>query len=175
MTTMTTPAPASTPTRAPLGWWIIAGTDLGQPYPCRCSPPCRSKGERTCPCTGRTDLHPGLPETCCAVLAALSTAWRATTLTVNEAPPAGPVPSRWAAPARSWAAPADYLGPDVRRPPRWAAPINPDVQHEWTWPIRVLEHRLSRRPGPGESDCEICGELLAEQLFRQGYVVHIGC
>jgi hypothetical protein len=170
MTAMETPEPLSTPIAIRYGVWLIAGTLVADPYPCRCTPPCRTKGERTCPCIGRTDLG-HVPPSCCAAIAAKSTAWRATTLTT-----VAPVPRRWAAPAHHWHAPAEPLGADIRRPPRWAAPIT-EQQHDWAWPIRVLEpwQRQSRHPHPGEADCDICGELLAEQLVRQGYTTHVGC
>ena len=48
------------------GVWIIAGTPLNQPYPCRCDE--RRGGTcspRWCPCAGRVDLHQ-VPPTCCA-------------------------------------------------------------------------------------------------------------
>jgi hypothetical protein len=168
---MTTPAPASTPERAPLGWWIIAGTPITDPYPCRCNPPCRTRGEKTCPCMGRTDVD-NVPETCCAAVAAKTSAWRATTLA-----PALPVPRRWAAPTHGWFAPiTPPAGPDIHRPPRWAAPMT-DQQHQWFWPIRVREpwERQSRHPRAGEADCDLCGELMADTLVKQGYTCHVGC
>lgn len=68
------------------GVWLIAGTALGQPYPCRCSSPtpgtwsgqwCGFSGffEPGCPCFGRTDLR-GLTPACCGVRAYLATIQR---------------------------------------------------------------------------------------------------
>jgi hypothetical protein len=49
--------------------WIIAGTLLGQPYPCRChelSPWDTSQcGSRYCACWGRLDTQ-NVPADCCA-------------------------------------------------------------------------------------------------------------
>lgn len=172
---------APTSTRIPMGHWIMASTVLdrlvgrSELYPCLCTPPCRTKGEKTCPCIGRPDLHPALPEHCCAVLAARSTGWRerAQALSVTLVP----IPRRWAAPAYPWSAPAAYVGDARPAAPRWTAPINPEVEHHWAIPIRVLEpwQRQSRHPWTGEADCHTCGELLAEHLVKQGYVNHVGC
>lgn len=63
------------------GPWMIAGTPVGQPYPCRCH---ESKFGRCsplwCPCAGRPDIF---PEPCCsgrfgpAEWKAANTAWEA--------------------------------------------------------------------------------------------------
>ncbi len=51
------------PVLGPVGRWLIAGTPLTEPYPCRCY---RGKacGMR-CPCAGRTDAAQ-MPTRCCA-------------------------------------------------------------------------------------------------------------
>ena len=47
--------------------WIVTGTPSDEPYPCGCaSPPCRERGERTCPCYGAAPT-PAAPDWCCAV------------------------------------------------------------------------------------------------------------
>jgi hypothetical protein len=42
---------------AALGRWLIAGTPIDEPYPCRCKG--RSCVPRQCPCTGRPDPEAG--------------------------------------------------------------------------------------------------------------------
>jgi hypothetical protein len=55
----------------PLDVWIIAGTPVSAPYPCRCdeTSPWRTKqcGTKYCPCDGRIDVGPHLPSDCCAM------------------------------------------------------------------------------------------------------------
>lgn len=55
------------------GVWLIAGTALGQPYPCRCheSRDGWACANGRCPCAGRTDLV-GLTPACCGVRAYLT-------------------------------------------------------------------------------------------------------
>lgn len=51
-----------------VGVWLVSGTALGAPYPCRCSES-RDRwacANDRCPCRGRTDLGPGMPPDCCA-------------------------------------------------------------------------------------------------------------
>jgi hypothetical protein len=47
-----------------------------EPYPCRCAPPCKTRGPKTCPCHGRVDLA-NLPPWCCARFEIMSSSWRA--------------------------------------------------------------------------------------------------
>lgn len=51
------------------GVWLVAGTRVGEPYPCRCSVvrKCRTSGAVPwqCPDVGRTDTQ-HLPVHCCA-------------------------------------------------------------------------------------------------------------
>lgn len=53
----------------PVGVWLIAGTAVGQPYPCRCAERGgRDCGRAWCPCWGRRDLATAgriLPWSCC--------------------------------------------------------------------------------------------------------------
>lgn len=51
---------------APLNVWLVAGTSILAPYPCRCQP-WREGGCSAlwCPCAGRLDLH-NVPPGCCA-------------------------------------------------------------------------------------------------------------
>lgn len=54
------------------GVWLVAGTALDQPYPCRClERGQRDCGSQWCPCFGRTDLA-GLTPACCGVRAYLA-------------------------------------------------------------------------------------------------------
>lgn len=55
-------APARPPA-GPYGVWLIAGTPVDRPYPCRCwlGQPCGAR----CPCVGRTDAAT-MPVACCA-------------------------------------------------------------------------------------------------------------
>lgn len=47
------------------GRWVIAGTPLGQPYPCRCELAARRPCSPVyCPCAGRVDLA-HVPAGCC--------------------------------------------------------------------------------------------------------------
>lgn len=47
------------------GPWLIAGTPIGEPYPCRCSESLYGKcSPLWCPCSGRSDPQGPL---CCAV------------------------------------------------------------------------------------------------------------
>lgn len=57
------PTPPTAPPVGPMGVWLIAGTTMNEPYPCRCvrSRSCMS----TCACRGRTDTD-HLPRYCCA-------------------------------------------------------------------------------------------------------------
>jgi hypothetical protein len=52
----------------PAGVWIVAGTPIGEPYPCPCGDARHHKRDpdRFCPCIGRRDLAV-LPDGCCAV------------------------------------------------------------------------------------------------------------
>lgn len=170
---------ASTP--IPPGFWIMASIAAGrlvgggEPYPCLCVQPCRTRGERTCPCHGRLDNLDAMPERCCAKLANRATTWRT---------PAAVQPSgrRYAAPIAG----ADDEPVQVNRrfhapaqPPagrRYAAPRRGD-RPVYAMPIRVREawERQSRLPRDGEGDCLRCGELLAEHLVRQGVGLHVGC
>jgi hypothetical protein len=52
---------------AKLGRWLIAGTPIGEPYPCRCRNAGRCSAPRQCPCTGRPDPEAGNgdPTRCC--------------------------------------------------------------------------------------------------------------
>lgn len=48
--------------------WIIAGTDAGRPYPCRCNERpewAEDCSAAWCPCAGRRDRE-GLPASCCS-------------------------------------------------------------------------------------------------------------
>jgi hypothetical protein len=49
---------------APTGVWLVAGTPLSQPYPCRCRPG-GGCSALWCPCAGRID-YAVLPDSCCA-------------------------------------------------------------------------------------------------------------
>jgi len=61
-----------------MSMWLVAKTPTSEPYPCRCPKGdevdsrgrkvrCRTRGsvDFLCPCWGRTDIHDGLPATCC--------------------------------------------------------------------------------------------------------------
>jgi hypothetical protein len=186
------PPPNSTPTTA-TGIWLMATARTGRTitmaelYPCLCEPPCSSTGWRTCPCTGRQHDLDAMPEHCCARNARRRTRPAA----------ASPAPPTFAAPVQGrddevipatpmLTAPVqgndDEALPQFRAPaarrgrPQFAAPRRGDLP-DFRQPIRILEtwERQSRRPGPGEADCWTCGELVAEQLVRQGYTHHVGC
>jgi hypothetical protein len=47
--------------------WLVAGTPLNKPHPCRCvvRKRCRTRGQDACSCAGRLDLD-AVPATCCA-------------------------------------------------------------------------------------------------------------
>jgi hypothetical protein len=61
------PCPARTDTGAPvpLDTWLVTGTRVDDPYPCRCEER-RRCNPRWCPCANRTGVLDHLPETCCA-------------------------------------------------------------------------------------------------------------
>lgn len=50
-----------------VGRWLIAGTPIDEPYPCRCRNAGRCYSPRQCPCTGRPDPEAGGgdPQRCC--------------------------------------------------------------------------------------------------------------
>lgn len=61
------------------GRWIVAGTPVGDPYPCRCG---ERRGDtcsvKWCPCSGRVDLE-NVPADCCSRWydpEAFTAAWR---------------------------------------------------------------------------------------------------
>jgi hypothetical protein len=50
--------------------WLIAGTPVTEPYPCRCDERKFSKcSPQYCPCAGRVDALGEMPASCCALLA----------------------------------------------------------------------------------------------------------
>lgn len=68
-----------------IGRWLIAGTALDQPYPCRCNERpewAKDCSPAWCPCAGRTDRE-HVPASCCswrvtpAMHVAAMQAWRA--------------------------------------------------------------------------------------------------
>lgn len=185
MTTIApTPVPVedSAPTTPP-GYWIMASERTGTLvpvsklalYPCLCSPPCYDRGYRTCPCAGRTTDLDAMPEHCCARNAARASTWHPT--------PATPPGRQYAAPAQGHddqaAAPVPrrtYAAPAAARRRRYAAPRSGDLP-VYSIPVRILPpgERVTRWPRPGEADCWVCGELIAEHLVSQGIYVHVCC
>lgn len=151
------------------------------PYPCRCAPPCKTRGWQTCPCHGRTDIGPWLAPNCCARFEVSSATWRAPDIEYDAPPPssaAAPAIPRWRAPVRLdrvWAAPIRWYADKSPRI-KWRAPYNPELPR-WMDPIRVLEpwERTSRYPRDGERDCDACGECMADTLVSQGCIRHALC
>lgn len=158
--------------------WSIEMTITERPaYPCKCAPPCKTRGEKTCFCHGRTDIGDHLPPHCCARFEVANSSWR---IPDEDVEPPVPLSVQWVAPlvldgSVKWVAPR-YIGPYIPPRPQWVAPIDPDTT-DWQPPIRILERweRHSKYPQPGEIDCHICGELLSPTISGQGYVRHVLC
>lgn len=162
------------------------------PYPCLCAPPCRTRGEKTCPCHGRRDIAT-MPDHCCARFEVAASRW--TMPETYELDQRHSEPTQPAVPAKRWAAPL-IIGLDGV--PRFRAPLQPlpgtagTPRRRWHPPRRgdCPDWAPPRHPGfsaderkelgvpwcqPGQADCWICGEPVSAHLVSLGIERHIGC